>query len=118
MTTYRAVSDSLKLLMHWHKLLTVVKLPNMQRFVIFWTRIRLLSMHAGFSGQLWVCNQAWQYLLFLLQVAEDGGPKGDDSGSDSDEKPQKKKKRRKGEKGGGITKKQSHKDASFFADLL
>ncbi|BDA50374.1 WD repeat-containing protein JIP5 [Coccomyxa sp. Obi] len=51
-------------------------------------------------------------------AAEGDGPKGDGSESDSDEKPQKKKKRRKSEKGGGVTKKQSHKDASFFADLL
>ena len=49
---------------------------------------------------------------------EDADPKADDgSHSDSEQKPQRKK-RRRGEKGGRIAKKQSHKDASFFADLL
>ena len=54
----------------------------------------------------------------FVQAAEGEGPEGDGSESDSEEAPKKKKKRRKGEKGGGVTKKQSHKDASFFADLL
>ncbi|CAL8464774.1 g4309 [Coccomyxa elongata] len=93
--------------------------------------VESLALSAGRAYLASTSHDAMLRLWDLSALNEDDGEDDDeeaeeavnvptegDGPSDSEEKPQKKKKRRKGEKGGGVTKKQSHKDASFFANLL